>query len=169
LTVSLRPWEPGDLELLRQLVGDPAMMVHLGGPEPEERIAERHRRYLAIAATQFKILAGDVAAGWVGYWERAWREEPIYETGWSVLPAFQGRGLATAAMRDLLPRVPTDRRYLGAFPNVENAASNAVCRKLGFTLEGPEDFEYRPGHALRCNVWRLDLRPPAPARTRPSP
>jgi RimJ/RimL family protein N-acetyltransferase len=169
LTVSLRPWEPGDLELLRRLVGDPAMMVHLGGPEPDERIADRHRRYLALASTQFKILADGVPAGWVGHWERDWQDEPIYETGWSVLPAFQGRGLATAAMRQLLPLVPADRRFLGAFPHVDNVASNAVCRRLGFTLYGPLDVEYPPGHVARLNDWRLELTPPGPAGTRPSP
>jgi RimJ/RimL family protein N-acetyltransferase len=169
LTVRLQPWEAGDLELLQRLVGDPAMMEHLGGPEPPERIAERHQRYVALAASQFKILADDVPAGWVGYWERDWRGEPIYETGWSVLPELQGRGIATAAMRLLIPRVPTDRRALGAFPNVDNGPSNAVCRKLGFTLHGPQDLEYRPGHVLRCNDWRLELRSRGPAGTRPSP
>jgi RimJ/RimL family protein N-acetyltransferase len=168
LSVSLRPWDSGDLELLRGLVGDPAMMVHLGGPETDERIAERHRRYLGLASTQFAILSDGVAAGWVGYWDREWRDEPVHETGWSVLPAFQGRGVATAAMRELLALVPPGPA-LYAFPNVANAASNAVCRKLGFTLDGPEDFEYRPGHVLRCNVWRLELSSPAPAGTRPSP
>jgi RimJ/RimL family protein N-acetyltransferase len=168
LSVALRPWEPGDLELLRQLVGDPAMMTHLGGPESDERIAERHRRYLALESSQFAILHDGVAAGWVGYWEREWPDEPIYETGWSVLGAFQGRGVATAAMRELLPLVPPDRA-LYAFPNVDNGPSNAVCRKLGFTLDGPHDFEFPPGHVLRCNVWRLELSSRAPAGTRPSP
>jgi RimJ/RimL family protein N-acetyltransferase len=168
LSVALQPWESGDLELLRRLVGDPAMMVHLGGPESPERIAQRHQRYLSLPSTQFKVLADGVPAGWVGYWEREWRDEPIYETGWAVLPAFQGRGVATAAMRQLRPLLPADRA-LYAFPSVDNAASNAVCRKLGFTLDGPHDFEYPPGHALRCNVWRLELSPPAPAGTRPSP
>ena len=33
----------------------------------------------------------------VGYWDREWRGEQVYEMGWAVLPAYQGRGLATAA------------------------------------------------------------------------
>jgi RimJ/RimL family protein N-acetyltransferase len=48
-------------------------------------------------------------------------------------------------------------RYLHAFPSVDNAPSNAICKKLGFELLGPCDFEYPPGHQLRCNDWRLDL------------
>ena len=34
---------------------------------------------------------------------------------------------------------------------------DAICRKLGFTLLGPVDFEYPPGHPMRCNDWRLEL------------
>jgi RimJ/RimL family protein N-acetyltransferase len=44
-----------------------------------------------------------------------------------------------------------------AFPSVANAASNAICRKLGFTLLGEYQVEYPPGHPLTINDWRLDL------------
>jgi RimJ/RimL family protein N-acetyltransferase len=46
---------------------------------------------------------------------------------------------------------------LYAYPSVDNAPSNAVCRKLGFMLLGVTDYEYPPGNVLRCNDWRLDL------------
>ena len=49
-------------------------------------------------------------------------------------------------------------RYLHAFPSVENAPSNAICRKLGFTLLGEHEVEFPPGHWMRANDWRLDLR-----------
>jgi hypothetical protein len=42
---------------------------------------------------------------------------------------------------------------------VDNAASNAICRKLGFTLVEACEFEYPPGHFMRCNDWRLELVP----------
>ena len=38
--VTLRPWAVDDLPLLRRLLGDPAMMEHLGGPETPERWSE---------------------------------------------------------------------------------------------------------------------------------
>jgi RimJ/RimL family protein N-acetyltransferase len=44
-----------------------------------------------------------------------------------------------------------------AFPSVDNPPSNAICRKLGFTLLAAQEFEYPPGHLMRCNVWQLDL------------
>ena len=49
-------------------------------------------------------------------------------------------------------------RFVHAFPAVDNAASNAICRKLGFELLGATEFEYPPGRPMVCNDWRLDLR-----------
>lgn len=50
------------------------------------------------------------------------------------------------------------RRYLHAFPNVDNLASNAICQKAGFTNLGPGEFEYPKGHYMTCNDWRIDVR-----------
>jgi hypothetical protein len=45
-----------------------------------------------------------------------------------------------------------------AFPNVDNAPSNSICRKLGFELLEACEFEFPKGHFMSCNDWRLDLR-----------
>jgi RimJ/RimL family protein N-acetyltransferase len=45
-----------------------------------------------------------------------------------------------------------------AFPNVDNAPSNAICRKLGFEPLETCQFEFPKGHFMSCNDWRLDLR-----------
>jgi RimJ/RimL family protein N-acetyltransferase len=160
--VRIEPWSEDDLPLLERLLGDPAMMGHLGGPETPGQIAGRHARYLAEAERdpQFRIVAGDEAVGWVGYWERAWRDRDVYEIGWSVLPAFQGRGIAARATALALDhaRAGGRRRFVHAFPSVGNAASNAICRKAGFTLLEECEFEFPPGSTMRCNDWRLDLR-----------
>jgi hypothetical protein len=44
-SARIEPWGDGDLPLLERLLGDPAMMAHLGGPESPERIAERQAEY----------------------------------------------------------------------------------------------------------------------------
>ena len=160
--MRIEPWSEGDLPLLERLLGDPAMTAHLGGPETPDQIAGRHARYLAGAERdpQFRIVADGEAVGWVGYWERTWRDEDVYETGWSVLPAFQGRGIAAAATALVLDhaRAGGRRRFVHAFPNVDNAPSNAICRRLGFTLLEERELEFPPGNLMRCNDWRLDLR-----------
>jgi RimJ/RimL family protein N-acetyltransferase len=164
VSIRVERWGPGDLPLLRRLVGDPAMMEHLGGAEPEQKIADRQRRYEQDPGC-LKIVDDGEDLGWVGFWEREWQGEQIYEVGWSVLPEAQGRGAATAATRLAIEaaRETGRHRAMHAFPNVENAPSNAICAKLGFTLLGAREFEFPPGHAMRCNDWRLDLC--APPRT----
>ncbi len=164
-TIALRSWDDGDLSLLERLVGEPAMTHHLGGPETSVRIRRRHQRYLATKdrpdGRMYVVVVGEdrVAAGSVGYWEHAWHGETVWEMGWSVLPEYQGQGVATVATRLILAEVRAGRRRcVHAFPSVDNAASNAVCRKAGFALVGPCDVEYPPGTMLRSNDWEIDLR-----------
>ncbi len=165
IDVAIRPWSVDDLLLLDRLMGDPAMTEHLGGPETPEQIRERHERYCRISegdnGPMFVIVVGreQVAAGSIGYWEREWRGQLLWETGWSVLPEFQGRGIATRAIAVIIDRARAAQkhRYLHAFPSVDNGPSNAICRKAGFALQAAVDFEYPPGHRMRCNDWCLDL------------
>ena len=98
------------------------------------------------------------AVGWVGYWESEWRGEAVWECGWSVLPEAQGRGIATAAAALMIDDVRRRgaHRHLHAFPSVDNAASNALCRTLGFELLGEVEVEYPKGRLMRSNDWRLD-------------
>lgn len=164
--VALRPWSEGDLGLLERLMGDPAMTDHLGGPETPEKIRHRNERYAAIGdpgtGAMFVITVGTGAdpAGSIGYWNREWGGEMIWETGWSVLPEFQGRGVATAATALVVASARNDgaNRFIHAFPSVDNEASNAVCRKVGFTLLGACEFEYPMGHFSPSNDWVLDLQ-----------
>lgn len=160
--VRIELWDEGDLELLRQL-NSPEMTAYLGGPETEERILARHERYCKIAHTgkgrMYKVLLLPHAevAGSVGYWDQTWQGESVYEMGWSVLPAYQGRGIAKAAVARAIASIQSEgkHRYIHAFPKVANPASNAVCRTLGFSFMGECDFEYPAGTMIRCNDWRL--------------
>jgi RimJ/RimL family protein N-acetyltransferase len=159
--VRIEPWGEDDLPLLQQLLGDPAMMEHLGGPESPQKILERQARYVPADSGMYRIVdvpSGE-AVGSVGSWPRRWRDEEVSEIGWSVLPAFQGRGIAreAAAQTIAVARAEAARRYLHAFPSVDNPPSNAICRALGFTLLGARAVGYPPGHPLTVNDWRLDL------------
>jgi RimJ/RimL family protein N-acetyltransferase len=155
----IAPWSPADLPLLQALLGDPAMMDHLGGPETAEKIASRQGRYEQPGSRQYAIVADGQSVGWVGYWEREWRDSTVFETGWSVLPDFQGRGLAGAAAAEVLALARAERavELVHAFPSVDNGPSNGICRTLGFELVEVLEFEYPPGSTMRCNDWRLRL------------
>ncbi|MFI1826189.1 GNAT family N-acetyltransferase [Streptomyces sp. NPDC020412] len=167
--VLIEPWSEGDFDLLRA-TNAPGMMEHLGGPETEEKLLDRHRRYVALSAAdagagrmyRIVVAATGEAAGTIGFWEQTSTSEglPVYETGWGVLAEFQGRGMASRATALVVEaaRAAGRHRYLFAYPKVENAASNAVCRKVGFELLGEVAMEYPPGHPITSNEWRLDLR-----------
>jgi RimJ/RimL family protein N-acetyltransferase len=165
MAVRIEPWTKDDFPLLEKLFGDPRMTEHLGGPESPGMLADRQRRFEKLAEIgndrMFKVIevtTGE-SVGTVGYRELTWRGEEIYEVGWSTLPAFQGRGIAGNAttLAIALARQDGRHRHMHAFPSIDNAPSNAICRKLGFTLIEECEFEYPKGSFMQCNDWSLDL------------
>lgn len=155
--LSLTPYSDDDLPLLRR-INAPELMTHLGGPEDEATIQRRHARYRdgVDGARVFRIdLDGvDGGVGSVAYWPSEHHGQPMHEMGWTVLSEFQGRSIASRAVALAL----ADARQHGAgdvyaFPKVEHEASNAVCRKAGFTLLGTEPFEYPKGNPIVSNAW----------------
>ncbi|MBW5481266.1 GNAT family N-acetyltransferase [Streptomyces bambusae] len=162
--VRLTPWSEADFPLLER-ANTPEMTEYLGGPEHADRLADRQRRYVALSegpASKGRMFRVSLTAtgedvGSVGFWERDWRDEEVYETGWAVFPEFQGRGLAVAALAELAAFVAEHgtRPVLHAFPGTDHPASNAVCRRAGFTLLGETQFEYPPGIFHTSNDWQL--------------
>lgn len=155
--MELARYTDADFALTEALETDADVMRELGGPIPRERLPGIHRNRLADP-WWFKIVErpGGPGIGTIGVWATRHGGEALHETGWMVLPAHQGRGVASAALRLLIeraiaaPEIPS----MHAFPPVTNAPSNALCRKSGFTLVGECDFVYS-GRRLRCNHWRL--------------
>lgn len=162
-TLRLRRWAADDIDLLRA-ANTPDMTAHLNGPETEQQILERNARYLRLgeegAARNFVIVdQDDRPLGSIAYWHADWRGEPALETGWFVLPEAQGRGVASRAIDLVVEDVRAHRgarRFLTAFPAIDNAASNGVCRHGGFTLVGTFTEDFR-GAALTMNEWALAL------------
>ena len=162
--IAVRPLVRDDLALQIRLLGDPAMTEFIGGPETVEQIEHRHERYLAMtgpaAGLMLAIVLADdgTAVGSTGYWEHEEEGlEPVWETGWFVLAEFQGRGIAKAATRLAIEAAwAAHPRPVHAYPSVENAASNAIARKVGMRLVGPREFEYPKGRWMTCNDWVID-------------
>jgi RimJ/RimL family protein N-acetyltransferase len=157
--MELAPYEDGDFALTEAMETDPVVMRELGGPTDPSRLPVVHRRRLDDP-WWFKVVPdpSGPAVGTIGIWEKELDGATIHETGWMVLPAFQGRGIASAALRELIdrardaPQIPS----MHAFPPVTNAPSNALCRKFGFSLLEERDFVYA-GRTLRCNHWMLPV------------
>lgn len=158
--LRLAPWSPEAFAILQGL-NTPEATEFLGGPETEAALLDRQQRYMSLTSGwMFQLLDADGGRlGTIGYWERDWQGEAVYETGYGILPGNQGRGLGTAALRLAAEHAARhgDRRFLHAFPLVEHTASNGVARNAGFTLLGAVDYEYPKGHWAPSNDWRLDL------------
>lgn len=162
--VWLERWQVEDLPVLERS-NTPEMTVFVGGPESDQQIVTRHAKFLHLWETgdarMFRIRSSSVAepVGSVGYWKKRWRDRDVYETGWSVHSAHQGHGIASTALSDCLQHAADngERDQVFAFPRTDNAASNALCARTGFTLVGEADFEYPKGHPIRVNEWMFDL------------
>lgn len=161
--IELRPWTETDLPIL-EACNTPEQKKYIGGPESHERLVKRNQDYATIVrpgeTRMFRIDWKTLPAGSIGYWEKQWNGEVVYETGWAVMPQFQGQGIAAGATASLIKLLKQEarHRFLHAFPSPKNLASNAICRTAGFELQGEYDFEFPPGHTLRCNDWRFDLK-----------
>ena len=144
-------------------MGDPRMTEYLGGPESQEKLRDRQHRYehLEGGNRMFRIvdLASGAGVGSVGFWTSEWDDVEVYEIGWSVVPEFQGRGIAGAATAQAIELARRDalHRFMHAYPHVDNGPSNAICRKLGFELLGAAEVEFPKGHLMPANNGRLDL------------
>lgn len=162
--VTLRPWSADDLPVLEQ-TNAPDMTTHLGGPETPEKLRDRHERYQRGwtdgVAWMFTVHTAEEPdpVGIVGFWNTTHEGHDVFECAYAIVPAFQGRGLAGAATLACLEYAATHgtRDDVYAFPNVTNSPSNALCERVGFELEGEQDFEYPKGHPIRANAWRYRL------------
>jgi len=158
--VELVRYTDADLGLTEALETDPEVMRELGGPiTPSELTASHRRRLQAPWWLTIVPESEGPAVGTIGIWEKTLDGETIHETGWMVLPALQGRGIASSALTLLIELARAEPRFerMHAFPPVSNTPSNTLCRKFDFTLHDQREFSYA-GRTLHCNHWSLALR-----------
>jgi RimJ/RimL family protein N-acetyltransferase len=157
------PYTDEHLALTEALETDPETMRELGGPVDPADLPRVHRMRVETVANGewYFVIVPEPAgppAGAIGIWESSFKDEPIHEVGWMVLPQFQGRGIAKEALRILIERARSDRRYnrIHAFPGVTNAPSNALCRGASFTHVEETEVHFRD-RPLRVHHWELDV------------
>jgi len=138
------------------------MTAHLGGPESDDQVRERHTNYLRYwregTARMFVIEADEGRVGGIGWWTTQWNGDDVHETGWFVLPSAQGQGIARAAAALVIEDAVQfgTHQLLTACPSVDNRASNSLCAHSGFTRGDVESFPFR-GTTLTVTMWTLDL------------
>ena len=156
--MRLEPWAdtPSYLELLRRN-NSPEMMRHLGGPETEEQVLTRHRRYAELpgrgGGRMYRIVLAREAevAGAIGFWERERHGEDVLRDGLGRAAAVSGPGIAAAAATGR-SRGPRPRR-----------ASTAICTPIRpSATPRPTGCAARPGS--RCSASATSSTRPAPSR-----
>jgi ribosomal-protein-alanine N-acetyltransferase len=119
------------------------------GDEFYERFAERHDAMLAeqeAGTCVYHVLVGDDGAV-LGRFNLYNIENGRAEVGYRVAQEAAGRGVATAAVRELcrLARTRYGLRTLRAATTHGNLASQKVLAKAGFVATGPAEPGGRPG------------------------
>ncbi|MGH2724770.1 MAG: GNAT family N-acetyltransferase [Actinomycetota bacterium] len=161
--VELRNITMDDMPLYEGMLTDPEVMAELGGPLSPEGLGAKLRGIVQDVEAEkvwYSVIVEDGAdAGTVCIWSYEQDGQTVNEIGWMLRPEFQGRGLGTGATRALLDRARAEGRWgvIHAHPGVTNGASNAICRKLGFTKVREVEVEYM-GRPLQTNDWVIDLR-----------
>jgi RimJ/RimL family protein N-acetyltransferase len=161
--MELLPYADEHRSLTEALELDPEVMKELGGPADPADLDRVHRMRVDTVARgewYFVIVLepSGPPVGAIGIWESTIAGSKVHEVGWMVLPEFQGRGIASEALRLLIDRARSDPGYMRihAFPGTTNAPSNALCRKNDFTLTEELEVKFRD-RPLRVSHWELNV------------
>ena len=164
----LRPVRGEDFEAWAAFCADPVAMFHLGGVQPR---ALAWRSLLSVVGAWhvqgfsfFSVFERDSGqwVGRVGPWQpEGW---PGTEVGYSLARAAWGRGYATEAAAACIDWAVDNLRWTDIIQTIapDNAASQAVARRLGATLRGPgrlpAPYENQPSQIWGQSAaqWRVN-------------
>ena len=149
---------PADLDAMTALLGDPEVMKHY----PRPRTREEAARWIAWTEANYARdgfglwVVEDADGAFVGDCGLTWQtvdgvEE--LELGYHLLPAHQGRGLATEgaiACRELARERGIQR--LIAVIRPDNLASQRVAEKAGLALERETEHGGLPVHVYAADL-----------------
>lgn len=134
----LRAVAESDLDAIFAQQADPESSAMAGVPSRERAAFDEHwRRIVADENNVIRVIDVDgEPAGHV----LSWPSEGRRYIGYWVARAFWGRGLATAALADLVALLP--ERPLYALVSTDNVGSIRVLEKNGFVEIGPADDKF---------------------------
>jgi RimJ/RimL family protein N-acetyltransferase len=168
--VTIRPWHPGDADVLVPRISDPLVAAFLD-QIPHPYTHEDARGWFEVAAdgwlsgtmASFAIevaeLEGPVGGVGVRFFEEV--DAGAAEIGYWVAEEARGRGVATAATRlaaEWAFEADPALARLQLRADIENVASNRVAEKAGFTREGvlrSQRFNARLGRRTDFVMWSL--------------
>jgi len=156
MEVALRPVHDSDLPVFFRQMNDPESlrMAAFAPKDPADRDAfDAHWKRIRASSDVLRtvLVDGDVVGSAAVYGEPGEREV----TYW-IDRAYWGKGIATAALRDLLAEVP--ERPLHARVAADNAGSRRVLEKCGFRVTAhARGFANARGEEIDELVLKLDV------------
>lgn len=176
--VQLREWREADLLPLGEMSADPIVRRYFPNvlnAEESRQKAQRQRDHIAEHGFGFWVLAVPGVtefAGYVGLQRTRWPVHfaPCVEIGWSLLPAFWGKGYAIAGAR-LALRFGFEQLALHEIVALTVEGNLPSCRlmeRLGMVHDPVDDFDHPAVAAdhplcrhvlyrLRKEVWRTQM------------
>jgi ribosomal-protein-alanine N-acetyltransferase len=143
--LTLRRFRPEDAATLDRWASDEEFQRHLGPPQRGADSIARHEvhwaeRGFGLLGVEWKE-TGELIGRAGPQYHRAWADDP--EVGWSVDPAWWGRGIATEAGRASVGWAFGELGFarVVSITTEANAASRRVMEKLGFRLLTTFDWE----------------------------
>ena len=139
--VTLTPWSMSDAPRLAMLMNDPLVLRYLTHNLPNPYRREDAEKFISNALEQQQadraiLYHGEVVGG-IGARPRPEKNDCML--GYWLGSAWQGRGIATRALRQYLELLPTllpDISVITACIYAPNIASKRLLLKLGFTCTG---------------------------------
>ena len=149
----LRDVEPADLDAFFEHQADPEAAAMAVFPARNREAFDAHwRRVLADDSNVTRTIVDEgTVAGNIGCWEQDGRRLVGYWLG----REFWGRGLATAALAELVEEL--DERPLHAWVATSNVGSVRVLEKCGFVeVERHAEHGEHAGRVIEEILYRLD-------------
>lgn len=160
--LTLRGWRETDIDGYAALMGDPVASRFIGGPLSMDDAWRKmacyvgHWHWRGYGPFVLEDKTSGRFAGFCGPWfPFGW---PEAEISWSLLPAYQGRGLASEAAARALEYAFDELGWHTAISPIApaNTPSIRVAERLGARLDGTTEIR-----GAVSQVWRH----PAPSRS----
>ncbi|TYB70200.1 GNAT family N-acetyltransferase [Nonomuraea sp. PA05] len=166
--VRLVPMALGDAADYHRMITEPSVAAYSVTPPSTLEDAERRCRYTGywwLSGQRAEIAIRDAASGAFAGHIQLMQVVPVLGQamiGYSLLPAFRGRGFMTRAVRLLadwaFARTALHRIVAGT--DVDNTASHAVLERTGFRREGVhKEFLPRPDGTRADDLQWVRTRP----------
>lgn len=172
---TLRPYRPDDANWLPELANDVEVARWTSTSFPHPYTQYDADAWVALAASErpinsFVIEAHGRPAGGIGLRPQSGEGHGVVECGYWLGRQYWGRGLATEALRLILPYAFSERRFrrVEAYVFATNGTSARVLEKCGFVREGVlrEAVTDREGAVLDAWLYsRLQRDPPLESGT----